>query len=148
MKDRIERAITVKAPIDRVWTALTDHREFGTWFRVRLQGPFLLGQVTRGEISEPGYEGWPFWAVPVTMEAPHLFAFDWPAEVDVTPEMRGPGRSTRVEFRLQAVEGGTRITISESGFAALPPDKALAKFRDNEGGWAIQADRIGAHVGG
>jgi uncharacterized protein YndB with AHSA1/START domain len=56
MSDRIEKTIELKAPVSRVWRALTDHREFGTWFRVRLDGPFVPGQVSRGQITYPGYE--------------------------------------------------------------------------------------------
>ena len=56
MNDRIEKRIVLKAPIARVWRALTDYREFGEWFRVKLDGPFVPGQVTRGQITHPGYE--------------------------------------------------------------------------------------------
>ena len=56
MIDRIEKTIEIKAPVSRVWRALTDHREFGAWFRVRLEGPFVPGQVSRGQITYPGYE--------------------------------------------------------------------------------------------
>ena len=149
MQDRIEKEIVVKAPVERVWTALTDHREFGTWFRVRLEGPFGVGQVTRGAIMEPGYEGWPFWAIVRVMDAPRHFAFDWPSLPDARPEDAAkPGVTTRVEFRLDPVAGGTRIRLSESGFASLPSGLALTKLRDNDGGWAIQIGRIKAHVDG
>ena len=56
MTDRIEKTIELKAPVSRVWRALTDHHEFGTWFRVRLDGPFVPGEVSRGQITNPGYE--------------------------------------------------------------------------------------------
>ncbi len=60
---RIEKAIELGAPVSRVWRALTDYREFGTWFRVRLEGPFVPGQATRGQITYPGYEHIRFEAV-------------------------------------------------------------------------------------
>jgi uncharacterized protein YndB with AHSA1/START domain len=148
MQDRIEQEITVKAPIDRVWAAITDHLEFGRWFRASLHGPFVVGQVTKGTLSEPGHEGTPFWANVVALEAPHRFAFDWPSEADMTPDMTGPGLTTRVEFLLQTVPEGTRIVISESGFAALPKALGERMSRENAGGWAIQAERIKAHVRG
>jgi len=56
MDERIEKRIERKAPVSRVWRALTDHREFGEWFRVKLDGPFVTGQVSRGQITYPGYE--------------------------------------------------------------------------------------------
>src|ERR1700751_4210470 len=56
MNDRIEKRIELKAPVSRVWRALTDYREFGEWFRVKLEGPFVAGKEGRGEISRTGYE--------------------------------------------------------------------------------------------
>ena len=53
--NRIEKRIELKAPVSRVWRALTDYREFGQWFKVKLDGPFLVGQVSRGRITYPGY---------------------------------------------------------------------------------------------
>ena len=46
--DRIEKRIELKAPPARVWRALTDHREFGEWFRVKPEGPFVVGKTTKG----------------------------------------------------------------------------------------------------
>jgi len=48
MTDRIEKSIAIAAPVERVWRALTDHEEFGAWFRVQLEGPFVPGEVSRG----------------------------------------------------------------------------------------------------
>ncbi len=56
MSDRIEKSIEINAPVSRVWRALTDYREFGSWFRVRLEGPFVVGEVSRGQITHPGFE--------------------------------------------------------------------------------------------
>lgn len=148
MQDRIEQAITVKAPIARVWAAITDHREFGRWFRATLHAPFVAGEVTKGTLSEPGHEGQPFWMLVVALEAPKRFAFDWPSNQDMTPTMVGPGKTTRVEFLLQEVAAGTQIVVSESGFAALPAALGPQKLRDNADGWAIQVERIKAYVGG
>ena len=148
MQDGIQTEITVNAPIERVWDALTDYRQFGAWFRLALTGPFALGAVTEGRKTEPGHEEHPFWAVAVAMEVPTLFAFDWPSTSEVTPELRGPGRTTRVEFRLEATPGGTRISLSEAGFAALPPGLASHKLRDNATGWDIRCERIRAYVDG
>lgn len=57
MEDRIEKRIELKAPLARVWRALTDYREFGEWFRVKLEAPFVPGQVSRGRILYPGIAG-------------------------------------------------------------------------------------------
>ena len=53
---RIERSIEVTAPVSRVWRALTDHREFGAWFRARIDAPFRAGEASRGQITVPGFE--------------------------------------------------------------------------------------------
>ena len=77
MSDRIEKTIELKAPVSRVWRALTDHREFGTWFRVRLDGPFVPGQVSHGQITYPGYEHVRWEAVVQKIEPERLFSFNW-----------------------------------------------------------------------
>ena len=55
--DRIEKTVVLRAPRSRVWRALTDAGEFGTWFRVALEGPFVAGATVRGRTTYPGYEG-------------------------------------------------------------------------------------------
>ncbi|MEO8243837.1 MAG: SRPBCC family protein [bacterium] len=149
MQDKIETEITVAAPIGAVWRAVTDYREFGTWFRAALDGPFTVGLVTTGKILEPGYEGTAFWVVTREMDGPFRFAFDWPAHPDTAPEAADqPGATTRVSFDLEKVATGTRIRLTESGFDLLPPDLSVQKFRDNQGGWVTQMGRIKAHVDG
>ena len=51
--DRIEKQISLRAPQSRVWRALTDHKEFGAWFRVRLESPMTLGAKVKGQITHP-----------------------------------------------------------------------------------------------
>jgi uncharacterized protein YndB with AHSA1/START domain len=81
--DRIEKTIEIKAPVSRVWRALTDHREFGTWFRVRIDGPFVVGEVSRGQVTYSGYEHVRWEAVVQKMEPERLFSFTWhPYAVD------------------------------------------------------------------
>ena len=83
MNNRIEKRIELKAPVSRVWRALTDHREFGEWFRVRLEGPFVPGQIVRGQITYSGYEHVTFEAVVQKMEPERLFSYTWhPYSVD------------------------------------------------------------------
>jgi len=146
MEDRIEKRIELKAPIARVWRALTDYRQFGAWFRVDLDGPFVLGQVARGKVTYPGYEHVVWQAKVVTMQQERLFAFSWhPYAVDpkVDYETEPP---TLVEFKLESAETGTLLTLTESGFATLPADRRLEAFRRNEGGWTEQMKNIERHV--
>ena len=99
MTDRIEKTIEIRAPVSRVWRALTDHREFGAWFRVRLDGPFVPGQVSRGQITYPGYEHIRWEAVVQKMEPERLFSFTWhpyaTIRARIIPASRRPSSSSR-----------------------------------------------------
>jgi uncharacterized protein YndB with AHSA1/START domain len=77
MGDRIEKRIELEAPVSRVWRVLTDYREFGQWFRVKLDGPFVAGQVSRGQVTYPGYEHLKWEAIVQKMEPERLFSFTW-----------------------------------------------------------------------
>ena len=146
MNDRIEKQIELKASPSRVWRALTDHREFGQWFRVALQGPFVPGQVTRGHITHPGYENL-HWEVKVhRMEPEQLFSFFWhPYAVDPNVDY-SQETPTLVEFRLQEIPGGTRLVVTESGFERIPAHRRPEALRMNTGGWAQQVENIAEHV--
>jgi uncharacterized protein YndB with AHSA1/START domain len=140
--DRIEKTVELAAPIARVWRALTNHEEFGEWFRVRLDGPFTPGQVVRGQITYPGYEHLRWEAVVQKMEPERLFSFTWhPYAVDPNKDYSGEP-STLVEFALEEVPAGTLLRIVESGFDKLPPERQNEAFRMNEGGWRGQVDNI------
>jgi uncharacterized protein YndB with AHSA1/START domain len=150
MSDRIEKRIELKAPLSRVWRALTDYRQFGEWFRVKLDGPFVPGKVSRGQITYPGYEHVKWEAVVQKMEPERLFSFTWPhpksMEKADAPADYSNEPSTLVEFRLQKTAKGTLLTVTESGFDQLPADRRLEAFRRNEGGWAEQMKNIEAYL--
>jgi uncharacterized protein YndB with AHSA1/START domain len=138
MDDRIEKQIELKAPISRVWRALTDYREFGEWFGVKLDGPFVAGQVSRGQITHPGYEHVKWEAVVEKMEPERLFSFTWPHPKSFDPaDCRdySAAPTTLVEFRLE-----------KTGFAQLPDSLRLEAFRRNEGGWAQQMRNVESYV--
>jgi len=146
MTDRIEKRIELKAPLSRVWRALTDHREFGAWFRVRLEAPFQVGQVARGQITYPGYEHVKWEATIEAMEPERLFAFAWhPYAVDPTLDY-SKEPTTRVEFRLEPRGAGTLLIVTESGFDAIPKERRFEAYRMNDGGWSEQIKNIAAHV--
>jgi len=144
--DRIEKRLELKAPLSRVWRALTDHREFGLWFRVKLDGPFVPGQVSRGWITYPGYEHLKWEAVVQKMEPERLFSFTWhPYAVD--PKMDySKEPPTLVEFRLEKTAAGTLLTVTESGFDKIPAGRRPEAFRMNEGGWTQQIKSIESYV--
>jgi uncharacterized protein YndB with AHSA1/START domain len=145
-ENRIEKRIELKAPVSRVWRALTDHREFGEWFRVKLDGPFAVGQTSRGQVTYPGYEHLKWEAVVQKMEAERLFSFTWhPYAIDPKLDY-SKEPSTLVEFRLEKMPGGTLLRLTESGFDEIPSDRRLEAFRMNDGGWTEQMTNIEAYV--
>jgi uncharacterized protein YndB with AHSA1/START domain len=146
MNDRIEKQIELKAPVSRVWRALTDYSEFGEWFRVKLDGPFVPGQVSRGQITYPGYEHLKWEAVVQKMEPELLFSFTWhPYAVDSAVDY-SQETPTLVEFRLEKTTNGTLLLLTESGFDKIPGDRRLEAFRRNDGGWTEQMKNIENHV--
>jgi uncharacterized protein YndB with AHSA1/START domain len=146
MSDRIEKMIELKAPIDKVWRALADHEQFGAWFRVKLDGPFEPGEVSRGHMTYPGYEHLAWQARIVAMEEPNLFSFTWhPYAVDPDKDYSGE-TPTLVEFRLEPTADGTRLVVTETGFDAVPGERRDEAMRMNEGGWTQQIENIRAHV--
>jgi uncharacterized protein YndB with AHSA1/START domain len=146
MTDRIEKRIELKAPVARVWQALTDYREFGEWFRVKIEGPFVTGEVSRGHITHPGYEHLQWEAVVKAMEPERLFSFTWhPYAVDPKVDYSAEPQ-TLVEFRLEKTAEGTLLTVMESGFDKIPAGRRPEAFRMNEGGWAGQMKNIERHV--
>ena len=138
--DRIEKQTELRAPVSRVWRVLTDYREFGEWFRVKLDGPFVPGHISRGQITYPGYEHVKWEAVVQKMEPERFFSFTWP-QLDYSMET-----ATLVEFRLEKTASGTLLLLTESGFDKIPSDRRLEAFRMNDGGWTEQMKNIESYV--
>jgi uncharacterized protein YndB with AHSA1/START domain len=146
--DRIEKRLELKAPVSRVWKALTDHEEFGQWFRVKLDKPFAPGEVATGHVTYPGYEHLRWEVVVRQVEPERVFSFTWhPYAVDQSVDY-SKEEPTLVEFRLEAADSGTLLTLTESGFSKVPASRREQAFLRNEAGWAIQMENIKAHVGG
>lgn len=146
--DRIERQITLEAPRARVWRALTDAAQFNQWFGVKLDGTFTPGAEVTGTIATPGYDHLTMHLWVESMEPERYFAFRWhpyaiEPDVDYTSEP-----TTLVSFTLDAVDGGTRLTIVESGFDAIPASRRAKAFSANAEGWAIQTENIRTFLAG
>ena len=146
MEHRIEKQIELAAPVRRVWQALTDFRQFGEWFGVRLNGPFVAGERTGGQITYPGYEHLRMEMDVKTIQPETYFSYEWhPYAVDPKIDYSSEA-PTLVEFRLEPVAGGTRLTVTESGFEKIPSRRRAEAFEKNSGGWAEQIKNIEAYV--
>jgi len=151
--DRIEKDVLLHAPLQRVWRAISDAHEFGQWFGVRFDGPFVAGESVTGVIpptsvddqvakaQEPHAGKSDTWQI-VAVEPPRRLAFRWhPYAVDTDTDYRDEP-TTLVEFTLEETDGGVRLRIVESGFDAIPADRRASAFESNSEGWAAQAELV------
>ena len=146
MEDRIEKRIEIAAPVSRVWNALTDSRQFGEWFLVKMDGPFVAGKPVAGQITHPGYEHVRMEVVVKAIEPQTLFSFTWhPYAVDPNVDY-SQEESTLIEFRLQPSPGGALLTVTESGFDKVPAERRAEALLRNDSGWAQQMKNIQAYV--
>ena len=146
MEDRIERRIELKAPVSRVWRALTDQNEFCEWFGAALDSPFVPGQVSRGHVTEPGYEHVKLELAVQKIEPERLFSYTWhPFAVDPDKDYSGE-TPTLVEFTLEGTANGTLLVVVETGFDQIPDERRDEAFRMHEGGWTEQMANIEKHV--
>lgn len=155
--DRIEKKALLRAPLKRVWRAISDSTEFGTWFGMRIDGPFTPGTTMRCTIvptavnpdvakAQKAYEGIAFEIVIDQMEPERLFSFRWhPGAVDPNVDYSAEP-TTLVVFALEEVTDGVLLTVTESGFDQIPLARRAKAFAANEGGWAMQMKLVEAYL--
>ncbi len=144
--DRIEKQVLLRAPRARVWRAIADAGEFGAWFGVRLQGAFAEGAAVSGRITSPGYEHLTLELQVERIEPERRFAYRWhPYAIDPAVDYASEP-TTLVELTLDDAEGGTLLTIVESGFDRVPLARRDEAFRMNDRGWTEQTRNIERHV--
>lgn len=144
--DRIEEKILLRVPRGRVWRALTDAKEFGAWFGVKLAGAFAPGASVKGTITEKEYEGLQFELVVDRIEPQRLFSWRWhpyaiEPDVDYSAEP-----TTLVVCELEEVADGTVLTLVESGFDKIPAARRAEAYRMHEQGWAMQMKSIEGYL--
>ncbi|MGO8996633.1 MAG: SRPBCC family protein [Polyangiaceae bacterium] len=140
--DRIEKKTLLRAPRSRVWRAIADAREFGAWFGVSLEGSFTPGAHVRGKLTNKAYEHITMEIWVEKVEAERLFSYRWhPFAIDPKVDYSSE-KTTLVEFSLADADGGTLLTITESGFDAVPAARRAKAFEMNSGGWAAQITQI------
>ena len=144
--DRIERKVVLRASRSRVWRAIATVEEFGAWFRVNLEGVFAEGATVRGRITHPGYEHVILEMQVERIEPERYFSYRWhPYAIDPAVDYSAEP-TTLVEFTLQDTEGGTALTIVESGFDRIPLARRAEAFRMNDQGWAGQIKNLERYV--
>jgi uncharacterized protein YndB with AHSA1/START domain len=145
--DRIEKKIVLRAPRAKVWKALADAPQFGSWFGVDLKGAsFAPGARVRGQVTHPGYEHLTLEVVVERMEPERLLSWRWhPYAVDPKADYSGEP-TTLVVFELKDVPEGTLLTVVESGFDQIPLARRAEAWRMNEQGWTAQMKNIERHV--
>jgi uncharacterized protein YndB with AHSA1/START domain len=144
--DRIEKQIFLRATRSRVWRALTQAEEFGSWFGVKLDAELAPRRSVTGRITSKGYEHITFELQVQQMDPESYFSYRWhPYAIDPKVDYSSEP-TTLVEFRLEEVSGGTQLHLSESGFEQIPLARRAEAFRMNEGGWAEQMKNIERYV--
>lgn len=151
--DRIEKTVLLNAPLDRVWRAISDSDQFGQWFGMRFDGPFVAGATVTGTLTpttvdeavaaeqEPYTGVSDTWEI-VAVEAPRQLAFRWhPAGLEEGSEL-----TTLVEFTLTETPDGVLLRVVESGFDALPADRRRSAFDDHSEGWGKQVQLVSRYL--
>ncbi len=155
MQDKIEKIATLKAPLAKVWHAISDSTAFGTWFGIAFEGPFVEGQTVLGAMAttQVDPEIAKFQEPYVGMRCEfrierivplELLAFRWHPGAD--PDLGPDAPTTLVTFELEEVPEGTRLTITESGFEGLPLERRAKAFTENEGGWEAQLSLVAKYL--
>lgn len=147
--DSIHKTIILKSPRSRIWRALTDTTEFGAWFGARLEGSFLEGTALHGVSTVSSCDGLSFTLFVETVQPETVMAFRWHPQRSLDPEADLTGApTTLVEFRLAEVEGGTELSVTESGFDGLSAGQRGECFVRNVEGWRAQMVNIESYVHG
>lgn len=147
MQDAISKTILLAAPPDRIWRALADVTEFGQWFRADVRGDMQEGAVLACRSLYPGTEHMRWEMRILVMEPGRRLVWEWPAfDPEAFPGDPESDARLTVEIAIAPEGKGTRLTLTERGFAALPEGPALAVWQRNEGGWTMQLDNIARHV--
>ena len=147
--DRIEKDAVLDAPLERVWQAVSDAGKFGEWFGVAFDSAFDAGREVTGRITptrvdrevaklqEP-HAGKPFRFRIESIDPPRRIAFAWhPFAIDPKADYSSEPM-THIVFALEEEAQGTRVTITETGFDAIPASRREQAYAANEDGWTHQ----------
>lgn len=155
--DRIEKTLLLRAPLARVWQAISDAAHFGAWFGLRTGGPFVPGSKLRCRIvptsvdpevaeQQKQHEGVAFHIWVREMVPEQRFSFEWlPADIETGGDEETAPK-TLVTFELAQEDDGVRLRITESGFNQLSPGQRSDAFTRNDEGWTLQLRNIEGYL--
>jgi uncharacterized protein YndB with AHSA1/START domain len=137
--DRIERTVEVAHPPATVWAALTTAEGLAAWFGNEATIDLRPGGAARMRWTEEGFTA----EMRVErVEEPTVFGFTWP----IFGLPQDDPRRTYVEFTLEPAGAGTRLTVTETGFAQLPEDVYRKAYDGNTEGWAKELGELVAYL--
>ncbi len=145
--DRIETRIEVRAPRARVWRAVSSAKEFGAWFRIVFEDSFAPQKRLKGRMARKTGADLLIEFQIDQIQPEDYFSYRWhPYAMDPSVDYSAEP-TTLVEFRLEEIADGTAVTITESGFDAIPLSRRAEAFQKNTGGWIAQAKNLAIYVG-
>lgn len=148
-EDRVESTILINAPRSRVWQALSRAETFGKWFGANLAGQaFEPGRRVRGPMTIEGHTHVIFDVIVGQVEPERLLSWRWhPHAVEAGADYSNDEERTVVTYTLQDAPGGaTRVTVVETGFDKVPPDRRMSAIRGVSKGWPWQMENLKKHA--
>lgn len=144
---QIKRSVFINAPKSRVWRAITSAREFSIWFGAAFDGEFRPGTRLSMVSTHPGEcQGVPFFINVEHIDQENSFAWTWdPGVPDPTIDLKTQPK-TQVEFTLTEQDGGTLVTVIETGFDKFTLDRRAKLFSENSRGWDFQLKSLESYV--
>jgi uncharacterized protein YndB with AHSA1/START domain len=141
VENSIERQIEIKAPVAKVWKALTDSQLFGQWFKANFHSEFVAGKTTKGMNTSKGFEMEMAFHIK-EIKPQSYFSYAWtPFPMDRTFDY-SKEEPTLVEFFLEQTSSGTLLKVKESGFTKITASRRAEAFRMHSGGWEAQLKNI------
>jgi uncharacterized protein YndB with AHSA1/START domain len=144
--DRIEKRVVVRASRSRVWHAISTAKQFSSWFRIHIDGEFAEGVTVRGRVAVPGLEHLKMEILIERLEPERYLAYRWHPYPSDPAEDYSAEPTTLVEFTLEDADGGTAVTIVESGFDRIPLARRAEAFRVHDQGWSEESENLMRHV--
>jgi uncharacterized protein YndB with AHSA1/START domain len=140
--EQIEREVVIAAPVEKVWSILTEAKHLQSWFG---NAGAEIDLRPGGDISL-AFEGYGrFLGHVEIVKPPRQFAYRWAQSPDVPPS---DGNSTLVDFTLTLEGTNTRLRVVESGFRGLelPEDEKTSQFNEHTSGWKEIMDGFVAYA--